>query len=95
MPKKVVVEDIFYVMDFGKHTGLTVGEVFECDPSYLLWAHETTTRFKLCPSMLEQLRDHLSRINKAKYKVAKAKGNFMFPPEGTMIKFLDDDIPFA
>jgi hypothetical protein len=59
MVKKVVVEDINWRFDFGKHHGHTVGEVFDTDPTYLMWAHRETERFKLSDSMYEQLREHV------------------------------------
>jgi len=52
--KKVLVDDIFYVMEFGKFKGFTVGEVFDKEPSYLVWAHETCGHFALSDDMYQQ-----------------------------------------
>ena len=30
------------VIGFGKHKGLTVSEILEVDPSYIIWLHENT-----------------------------------------------------
>ena len=35
------------VLNFGKYKGHTIGEVFQLDASYLLWAVENIERFKL------------------------------------------------
>lgn len=39
--------DLDTVLDFGKHKGLTVEDVLNDDPRYLLWALENVERFEV------------------------------------------------
>lgn len=59
------VNDVFAVFDFGKHKGLTVGEVLEVDPGYVLWAHENTERLRLSPELEQQVRQHIAELKDA------------------------------
>lgn len=86
--KKQVAEDIFHVLDFGMYKGKSVGEVFDINPFWLNWAHWNTERFKLSPTMLQQLVEHIARVKKPK------KNPFLIPKEG-IVQLLDDEIPFA
>lgn len=46
-----------WVMDFGKHEGLTVGDVAGSDPSYLEWLVESKTMLHAKPELVEALVD--------------------------------------
>jgi hypothetical protein len=92
--KKQVAEDIFHVMDFGKYSGKSVGEVFEIDPTYLRWAHNNTERFKLSDSMYNQLLEHLTRLNiKNPYK-NPFMAKIIKKETDWLLKDMDDQIPF-
>ena len=49
------------VMDFGKHRGKTIEQVVECDPSYIVWMHDSNVRDvsdDIYHSALEALEEH-------------------------------------
>jgi uncharacterized protein (DUF3820 family) len=43
----IPINDLKYVMPFGKYKGKTISFVLRENASYLLWAHENVTSFKL------------------------------------------------
>ena len=45
------------VLNFGKYKGHTIGEVFQLDASYLLWAIEETDRLKLSEKDIELIEE--------------------------------------
>ena len=45
------------VLNFGKYKGHTIGEVFQLNASYLLWAIEETDRLKLSEKDIELIEE--------------------------------------
>lgn len=50
----VAVKDLDYVLEFGKYGGKTVKWVLENNPSYLVWAHDTISWFKVKKEIYEE-----------------------------------------
>lgn len=58
-------------LTFGKHRDLTIAEIIEIEPAYLLWAHRTVEWFRLADDVFISATKAHNRIKNDRHKEMK------------------------
>jgi uncharacterized protein (DUF3820 family) len=86
----MMIRDIFYTFSFGKYKGKTLGDIFEENPSYLIWCDDNVDSFKLSPELRAQVAQQVRT-----QKLAKDLKNALQKESKTLTQISKgDDIPF-